>query len=335
MLWPLMALLVGADPGVSWDAPSTCPDVKSVQLRLESAGVRLTHPVAARVVAPPSTGSTWRLEVRVAELPARQLDGESCDALVDALVAILSVQATSELAIPPLAEPEPELPPPAVPSPPAIPPTIETAMRPAESPPAETLPAESPPGEPLPGRDAPGGHAPQIVLGIAAAVHGIGVPGPGAGLGADAGLRLPHLRVVAYGRWWFRRDQEVIGRIQAAYRLAVGGIEACGVASFGRIDTLGCGLGELGELRAEGLSAAPSRTQRHVWVAPGIRLGAQWRTEHFVRFGLSAVGLVPLVRRRFVIGDAPAGQVGPVELRGVAHVVFAIPTRRAKKRDAR
>lgn len=333
MSWLFLASLFAPGANVTWVAPPTCPNAASVELRLESADVRLAHPVVARVVAPPPTGSTWRLEVRVADMPARQLDGESCDALADALVAMLSVQATAGLPVPLV--PEPELRPPAVPSPPATPSATETAMRPAEPPPAEPPPSEPPPAQGLPRRDAPEGRAPLVVLGIATAVHGVGVPGLGGGVGADAGLRYPHLRVVAYGRWWFRREREVIAPVAAEYRLAVGGIEACGVASFGRVDTLGCGLGELGQLLAEGVAAAPSRTQRHWWAAPGIRLGAQWRTRRSVRFGLSAVALVPLVRRQFMIGDAPAGQVGPVELRGVAHVVFAIPTRRAKKRDGR
>lgn len=335
MSWLLLAWLFAPGANVSWVAPPTCPDPASVELRLESADVRLAQPVVARVVAPPSGGSTWRLEVQMADTPPRLIEGESCDALADALVAILSVQATAGPPIPVV--PEPELAPPAVPTPPAIPSATETAMgpgerQPAERQPAELQPTESPPAERQPLRE---GRAPKIVLGIAGAVHGVGVPRPGGGVGAAAGLRYPHVRIMAYGRWWFRRDQEVIGGIEAAYRLAVGGIEACGVASFGSFDALGCGLGELGELRAEGISAAPSRTQRHLWLAPGFRLGTQWRTRRSVRLGLSAVALVPLVRRRFTVGDAPAGQVGPVELRGIAHVVFAIPSRRAKKRDAR
>lgn len=328
MPWRLLAFLLTPAPEITWVAPPTCPDAASIELRLVSADVQLAHPVVARVGAPPSTGSSWRLEVRVADMPPRQLEGESCDALADAFVAMLSVQASVGQGTPVL--PEPELPPPAVPSPPAIPSADE-----ARPPPTTSIPAQPPPAEPRPARGAPMRPAPLVVLGIAAGVHGIGVPGPGGGIGVDAGIRYPHLRMLAYGRWWFRRAKQVVGPTEARYRLAVGGIEACGVIGLGRIDALGCGLGELGELWARGVAAEPSRTQKHWWVAPGIRLGAQWRARPIVRFGLSAVALAPLVRRRFTIGDESAGQVGPVELRGVAHVVFAIPTRRAKKSDVR
>ncbi|MGH1345833.1 MAG: hypothetical protein ACRBN8_29990 [Nannocystales bacterium] len=328
MLWLPFALLLAPGPGVRWQAPSVCPDERAVAARLEAADVGVTQPVAAQVIPPAGTATgspVWRLEVRMGESPLRVLEGESCDALTDALVAMLSVQTHAE---PPPTEPsEPDLPPPELPSPPRLP--AVTHPPPAPSAP----PAEAPPKARA---DPPSGlRSPAVVLGVAAGLHGVGVPGLGGGLGADLGLRFPHLRLAGYGRWWFRREQEVVSPIKAGYRLAAGGIEACGVARFGQIEALGCGLAELGELRAEGIDAAPSRTQRHLWVGPGARLGAQWRTRGILRLGLSAVALAPLNRRRFNIGDAPAGQVGPVELRALVHIGVAIPTSPAKKADGR
>ncbi len=327
MLWLPLALLLAPDPGVRWDAPPTCSSPGSIDARLEAANVRVERPVVAHVIPPtPADSATWRLEVRVADTPPRLLEGESCDALADALVAMLSVQARA--AVPPPPAPQPTLAPPESAGPPALP----AASLP--SPPAAAATEAPAPFEPQASPEGSARRSPAVVLGMAAGIHGVGIPGLGGGVGADLGVRFPHLRVGGYGRWWFRRDRAV-GPVAASYRLAVGGLEACGVGALGRLEALGCGVAEFGELRARGEGAAPPRTQRHLWFAPGARLGAQWRTRGPLRFGLSAVVLAPLNRRQFSIGDVSAGQIGPVELRALAHIAVSIPTRRSRKRDGR
>ena len=326
MGWLLPALPFVLAPGLGWTAPASCPDRVSVEQRLSEAD-RQRH-VSAVVHAPPSPDLPWRLIVVVDDSPPRELEGESCDALADAVVAMLSIHGPE-----PKPEPEPE--PASAPPfdiPPPLPPPAPSTPTHEELPPQPRRPDELTPEPPTPDI-SPALSAPLWVVGIGGGVHGLGVPVPGGGLGLDLGIRFPRLLVAAYGQWWFRRTTVVTGDVKAAYRLALGGAQACGVAGVGTIDILGCALFEAGELRAEGLHAAPGHTRRHLWMAPGAKLGMQWRVRNPVRIGVTTAALLPLQRQAFAIGDASAGTVGAVELRGVLQVSVALPGPGAKKRD--
>ena len=315
----MLALVLAAAPGITWNAPSACPDHQTLTARLHAADVSLEQAVRADVHPPEGPGTSWTLELQVGDAPPRRLEGESCAALTDAVVAMLSIQGpASEPEEPPEPAP-PELPPP----PPTLPPTAITT--PPEAPAPPTAQAEP---------SAPPRARPDIVLGLAGGIHGVGVPGPGGGLGLTAGVRFAHLRLAAYGQWWFRRTQTVATPVEAAFRLALGGLEACGVGVVRRLHFLGCGTVEGGQLQAEGIAAAPPRTKRHGWAALGGRGGLQWRLAERVQLGPSLGVLAPLNRRRFHVGDASAGQIGPVELRGLVHLEVVLPGRR-KNRDAR
>jgi hypothetical protein len=320
-----LALSLGLGAGIVWDAPQNCPDVSSIERQIADAGIVDHPPVHARVKSPVAS-STWQLEVELGDAPTRTVEGESCAALADALVAMVILQGDEEVDPPP--EDEPAMPPPAVPGPPPLPaaepPSLAAAPRPTAP------PADSPP--PATRRRA----VPSWVIGIDGGVHGLGVPGPGGGAGVRLGVAFEHLRLSGYGQWWFRRTKPVRVPVEAAYRLAVGGLEACGVAGLGRLEALGCGVIELGELRAQGLGAAPSRTKRHLWLAPGGAAGLHWRVRAPVRVGLGIAALAPLVRERFTVGDLSAGEVGPIELRGLFQVVVVLAGRGTRRnRDAR
>jgi hypothetical protein len=164
---------------------------------------------------------------------------------------------------------------------------------------------------------------------VSTAIHGLGLPALGAGLGGRVGVQWGPLRAAAYGMHWFRRGRGVVEGVIAEYRASVGGLELCGVLPVGAnaaaFELLGCAEGEGGRLHARGLGAAPDVVKNHPWVALGAGLGAAWSPRPIVAIGLRADALAPLARYRFSIGDEDAGQVGPVDLRGALVVEIRLP----------
>ncbi len=320
-----LALWLGLGGGIVWDAPPPCPEAPTIERRVAEAGIEEPPSTRARVEVR-EAGSVWQLEVEFGDAPARVVEGESCDALADALVAMIILQGDGSQS---LDEVEPAMPPPTVPGPPSLP---ATAPPPTTAPPREQPRALPPPAAP---RRRPSRRG-ALLLGVEGGIHGLGIPGPGGGAGLRLGVAFDRLRLSGYGQWWFRRTKPVRIPIEATYRLAVAGLEACGVATFGRLEALGCGVFEFGELRAQGLRAAPSRTKRHLWVAPGAVGNLQWRIRNPVRLGLGVAALAPLARRQFAVGDLTAGEVGSIELRGLLHVLVVVPRgRREKNPDVR
>jgi len=169
----------------------------------------------------------------------------------------------------------------------------------------------------------------QAQLGIRGGAHGVGLPAPGGGLGGEAGMRWGPWSIALTGMHWLQRERAVVGDVAARYRLSTGGLEVCGTLELGRapaaFELVGCGAGEAGALRAEGLRASPPRTQRHPWVALGGVMGAGWRPRPWVGVRVRVEVMAPLLGREFVIGDVSAGRVGPVDARGTLALVVRLP----------
>ncbi len=316
--------LYGAPQGspLTWSAPPECPTGSDVQARASRlAGGKLEMQetsVVAVVHAPLRVGAPWWLELRIDGGPPRRLEGESCEALADAAAVMLEMQGAKSPEGPALV-PTPE--PPAVE--PARPPPLEAEPR-SVAPAERTERSSGVPSTTVAIDDEAESSRPPLVpfVGAMAGVHGLGLPGVGGGISATLGVRVGRLRLAGYGQYWFRRERAVVDSVLAAYRLGLGGVEACGAFAVGRarsrFELLGCGQAEVGQLRADGLGAAPSRTQRHLWVALGGGLGTMWRGLAGVGLGVRATALAPLIRRRFVVGDVVAGEIGGVELRLLA-----------------
>lgn len=326
-------LLAPAEPAISWHAPESCPDATYVRERVgeQLRGVEVEPiDVRARVFSPTEAGARWHMQITIGEDGERELQAESCAALADAAAVMIaiSVNATVEernAAVPeppPVAEParstEPSTAPAPAPEPTAEPPS--TARIEAAAP----LRPPSPAG---PSRRA--WAPPRAVLGVTTGLHGVGLPAIGAGVGGFAGVRWGPLRVAVTGTHWIGRERAVVDEITATYRLGTGGLDLCGVLALGRIpaqlELLGCVQAEAGVLRAQGHRASPSRTLRDPWVAVGGGAGALWAPRSWLAVGVRADVVAPLLRREFVIGDLPAGAVGPVDARGTLVVELRFP----------
>jgi hypothetical protein len=274
--------------------------------------------VRGRVLEPEAEGAPWRLQIELAGSDAREIQGESCDALVGAAAVMVAISLSSRghAAVPEPPPPEP----------------AELEATDAEPSDVEAVDAAGPEptiarSDPLPARRWGPARA---LLGVTVALHGAGLPSLGAGLGGRVGVLWGPLRVAAYGAHWFRRERAVVDDVAAAYQLGVGGLELCGVLGLGTapagFELLGCGEAEVGLLRAEGVRAESSNTQRRAWWAMGGGVGAAWTPRSFVALGLRADVLAPLNRFRFTIGSRPAGTIGPVDARGAVFVEFRLPS---------
>jgi hypothetical protein len=334
-----LSLVLAPDPGaVVLDAPPGCPTAQDlhdrVMQQLGSANVdpeKVTF--RARVREPETQGAPWSLQIEGAGAEVREIDGSSCDALIDAAAVMIAISLTARD--------------PAVPEPPtpatreiddrAAPPPSSTqgvVQQPRDASAQTTDEPTRPPPQAEPSTPATTlaqrWGRPRAVIGVATGVHGVGLPAVGAGLGGRLGARWGPLRAAAYGMHWFRRQRPVVGEVAAAYQLGVGGLEVCGVASLGRgrgsFEILGCGMGEAGVLRAEGVAAAPSLIRRHPWLGLGGGVAATWVPHPIVAAGLRADVIAPLSRFAFSIGDAAAGTVGPVDARGTLVIELRVPS---------
>lgn len=347
VLTPTLAVLLLLAPdeiAITWDAPPSCPDVGSVRERIaeQLRGAR-TEPTAvrARVSAPDAQGAPWRLWIAIGDEGQRHIEGHSCTALVDAAAVMVAISLETADEPVPLDVPEPPPEPApgdpltieATPTPQTEQATRGATSRPAALPPgvagADDATVPAPDARPSSRSSRPRRGRARAVLGVTTGLHGVGLPAPGAGLGGRLGVRWGPLSAAITGTHWFQRQRPVTGEVAASYRLGTAGLDLCGALPLGRVpaafELLGCGRGEAGVLRAEGLGATPSRTRHHPWVALGGAATAMWLPRPWVGLGLRAEVVAPLLGRRFVIGDASAGAVGPVDARGTLELEFRLP----------
>lgn len=338
MLATILAVALRLAPGdvaIAWEAPEGCPDAAYVRGRIaeQLRGVEVEAArVRARVSAPEGSGAAWRLWIAIGDEGERELEAESCTALADAAAVMVAISLNASV-------PGEEG---GVPEPPVVEAADEAVDEPergaeavAEEPSLEPIAAPSEPapdaaaGPSTPERSAgPRRWRAAAVLGVAVGAHGVGLPVPGAQLGGRVGVRWGPLVVALSGMHSFRRERPVVGDVAASYQLTTGGLELCGVLALGRrvaIEGFACAEAEVGRLRAEGLRAVSPQVQRHPWVGVGGGGGAAWVARPWLAVGLRADLVAPLLGRRFVVGDASAGEVGPVDVRGALVLEFRVP----------
>lgn len=340
----VLACLVAFSPAseavdLEWDAPAGCPDLASMRARIEAERVdtdAAVEPVRlrARAIPPASDAEPWRLELELGDGGPRTIEGESCAAVADAaaVMVAISLDAGADLeapAVPPAPSEEPSAP-------------IERdPASPVDTPPEPREPSTPPPrieGDRRPPTSrASRGRSLEIVIGGVGAVHGLGLPAPGGGVGGRLGVRWGPLAIAATGMHFIRRERAVIEDVSAAFRLTVAAIEGCGVLARGsapaRIELVGCGVAEAGRVWGRGIGASPSRTRRHPWVALGGGAGVVWIPWRGVGISLRGDVLAPLVPRTFSIGTLSAGRVGPVDLRGLLAIEARIAVRAIDRRS--
>ncbi|MBL4687163.1 MAG: hypothetical protein JKY37_21380, partial [Nannocystaceae bacterium] len=278
------------------------------------------------------SGKPWRLSLSTGAEGTREVQADSCAALADATVVMIEISLNPVLEESTAREPDDEAA--QVPSPP--PPTEPPASVDKQSPTPVVRPNTSLPSTPR--SNAPASDSaptrrktwarPQAVLGIMTGGHGVGLPAPGVGLGGRLGVRWGPLQLAAVGVHWVRRPQATQG-ITAVYTLSTGGVEMCGVVPGGeRVATfegIACGAIELGRLQAQGRNTILERERRHLWVAPGAGVGVLWVPRPIIGIGIRADVFVPTLRRRFLVGEAAVGTVGPVDARGTLVVEIRLP----------
>lgn len=301
-MWPLLLLapLIELD----WEVPADCPSeaafVEMVEAEARVQAEADDPPVLSASVEVEERGHdrwTLTLELRRGdELDVRTMNGESCEAVVEAAALIVSLRVVEWTQSRPPAtdsDPEPDLEPP--------PPLPMTAA-----------PAPEPQPQPAPSQPEPAAHAVPVELGGWIGVHGglaLGVgPGLGGAVAVEGGLT---------GRWWragldiqamprrltdHPNDESVRGR----FDLLVGEALGCGVPSAGPVEFPLCGRIAFGGLRGAGQGnvAEPEPAWRP-WVGLGGSAGASWRVTEHLAPTLTLEGLAPLQSRAFSVGGVP------------------------------
>ncbi|HEY8142271.1 MAG TPA: hypothetical protein VIG06_06355 [Kofleriaceae bacterium] len=279
---------------LSWEAPAGCPSSERILAEtdriLAGSTVRTDPPIEARARVR-QEGERWLLSLetrRGAAAGSRELEGESCTALGEAMIVILVLMIDPALVseTPPRLEPEPS--PEVKPPPPAAPVTVS---KPAAPPPAP--------------QDCRWGR-PAIAL---AALGDLGaLPGPAGGGELSFGLR----------RCAFGASAGVLGLAprtgEAALDAGAGGdvwlLAGAGAATFRR-DLGAVGLGaraglEAGAMSGRGVGINHPDAGRALWLAAsgGVTLAVPLGARLAAVLGLDLV--VPLRRPRFIIDDLGA-----------------------------
>ena len=281
---------------LTWEAPAGCPSSDRILAEtdriLAGSTVRTDPPIEARARVR-QEGERWLLSLetrRGTAAGSRQLEGESCTALGEAMIVILVLMIDPALVpeTPPRLEPEPvaQLPPP--PPPPAAPLVVARPQPPAPPPagcrwgrPALALSALGDLGA-LPAPAAGGALAfglRRCALGAEVSVHGLSPRTGEAELDAGAG-----------GDLWL-----LAGGAAFSLHADLGGLE---VGARGGL--------EAGTMSGRGVGINNPDSGRALWLAAGA--GATLALPLTARFAaLLGVDLVvPLRRPRFVIDDLGA-----------------------------
>ena len=296
---------------VQWDAPQGCASAEAFERRvLEQTDAEIDDAsvIAVAVTVRERPGGRWIVLLDLEGEDVREIEGESCEAVVDAAALIVSlrlVEAARGDVVPP-AEVE------GVPSSEGSRAGGErTRMEPPREEPAV---ARDPVTRQRP-RDDP--RAPAIAGFLAvAAGPALGVlPRVGAGVTLDGGLQ---------GRWW-RAGASVrafpvrttphpsVADVDGRFDLVVAGVLGCGVPAVRRVSFPLCARVDVGGLRAigEGDVTAPS-ARWSPWVGVSASAGVAWRVVRRVAPFVAVEGVASLYRPSFSVGGVadPLFQTG-------------------------
>jgi hypothetical protein len=290
-LWSWSQLAAAAE--LTWQAPSGCPGDEEVQARLtralgtelgERGDVRFDAVASAREGGFDLTLTTHQNGA----VQERRIKAASCDALVDALVAQVSLAIHAAEGEPASAEtsaegsaPEPERDSELEPSPAAPP----AARRTQEAARPETDDA---------------GSRVSVIIGAGALLETGAFPEAAFGAEALAGARLGNFNLFALGGILPEQHMALRGSAGGAFELWFGGAELCYVPAGSTFQLGGCAGLEIGSLGATGWNVANPRESRSLWVAGRV---AAWLAARpasstwafFVSPGMS----LPFVRQPF------------------------------------
>jgi hypothetical protein len=294
------------DMALEWTAPSGCPTKHDVEARVTRLVAKPSAPPhdkmrARSVVSKDDTGA-FKGEVELAiaaQSSKRRVKGESCEAVVDAIVLILAIAIDPDAA---LAAPQPE---------PALAPTPPDVSAPAVAIASPVVDAPVPPSRDVPPSHLPPAAAPTTARGTHAALAisalaDSGFFGPAPGVELSVGLHRRHLVLEAAGAWLAPAKASLDGKPNegASAWTAQAGARACVPLFDASIDVAPCAGASALWIVASGYgSDAPASGTGFVLLpSAGGRLTARLTSRIALRLGIDAE--LPLNRPRFVIDNS-------------------------------
>ena len=278
---------------VDWDAPEGCASEDAFVGRvLEQADVPEPAALSIAVSVRRLPDDRWRLALAIesdAGIDRREVEGESCDAVVEAAALIVSlrlVEAAQRVdVVPPSeppAEPAPAQPEPAKPEPIAVAPTPEIVA-------------------PPPRRALPSGWL------AASAGPALGIlPNVGAGVSLEGGVQGELWRVGASARAFpvRRASHPALSGVDGRFDLVQGGVLGCGMPAFRRVVFPLCGRVDAGAMRGvgEGGGVTSPRPKWSPWLGLAGSAAVAWRVTRVIAPFVAAEGVVSLLRPSFSVG---------------------------------
>jgi hypothetical protein len=297
------AALIGPVPAyaadLAWTAPGDCATRASAQEQIErlvGRSLAEVEHVDFQVEIARSGAREWRVAVRTIARDGgarvRELTGASCAEVADAAaVAIaMAIEASDESD---LAQ---------------QPPAGDVAADDAPVPPDARARDEAP-AQPAPERTSTAASTPaspdalRFALGAGLMLDHGSLPelAPGAELALSLGWRA--LRLTALGEFFPNQQTRLSSNPDhgGEFRLALGGLLACGERGFGALAAFGCGGFELGRLSAKGIGVHNPRFGDSGWQALRAELGGRYEFVAGLGVLLRAGIALPLERRAFVL----------------------------------
>lgn len=254
----------------------------------------------------------------------RELVGEACDVLADAVAVVVAIEGDGATAAgPDAALPEPTAPDAAVPEPAAPRTSTTTTVAP---PPASVEASRDP--SPGPSRRA----WPRVAVRAAGGIDGRGAPGITGVLALGTGIRWPrwHLDLeLAHAFARTRRLAAPVDDVGARVGLWSAALGGAFVPSRGRVGVpLSLRL-ELGDAVASGFGDASSRRAHALWLATRLGVGLRIELGARVTLGVDPSMALAWVRPRFAAripeGDRTVARAARIGWRAVAGVEVHFP----------
>jgi hypothetical protein len=303
---------------VQWDAPQGCASAEEFERRVlaqTDAAIDDTSAIAVAVTVRERPGGRWIVLLDLDGEDVREIEGESCDAVVDAAALIVSlrlVEAARGDVVPPADDPTPE----GASDDPregAEPGTREGARTRTEAVSREPVSREAATREGS--RDDA---RPNAIGGFLAVAAGpaLGVlPRVGAGVSLEGGVQ---------GRWWRAgaslrafpvrtAPHPTLADVRGRFDLVVAGVLGCGVPVVRRVSFPLCARVDVGGLRAVGEGdVTDPRPRWSPWVGLAASAGVSWRVVRQVAPFVAIEGVASLYRPSFSVGGVadPLFQAG-------------------------
>lgn len=351
---PPQEALVGRGPAIRWSAPSECPDearVADAVARYVGRPLLEDEAVQARATVRRTREGRFAVDLWLVgpggAAEPRTFEDAACAVLAEGaalvIAAAIDPRATARIGLPP--EP-PEGPPGGVVSgsgSTAAPGSAWVAvaqarrvepLRSPPQPPATTAAPHDPATPPRSCRAGPrrpgDGPRGQPCVGLAArvALQWGPLPRAGPGVGGDASLSWPRLRLEAGGTFLTARPARVdaAGAVGGDVRLGVGHARGCARLAAGVLEVPLCGGLEAGALRGIGVGIVNPRSARLGWLGALADAGVSWAPGRRIALRAQAGVVMPLVAHRFAIGGVGVvHEPAPVGLRAALAAEVWLP----------